>query len=132
LEGQQIPIYGAGKNIRDWLYVADHCSALDAILHKGILGESYNVGTNNEKTNNDLVILICKILDEEKPLADRRSYSNQISYVEDRLGHDYRYAIDNSKICLQLKWTSSFPFIDSLRDTVKWYMLMFDDIKIKS
>jgi dTDP-glucose 4,6-dehydratase len=121
LSNKPIPIYGTGKNIRDWLYVTDHCSALDRIFHNGIIGESYNVGAHNEKTNIDIAILICQILDKLKPL-NGRSYSNQISYVTDRLGHDFRYAIDNTKICQNLNWKSSNSFNKTLEDTVKWYI----------
>jgi dTDP-glucose 4,6-dehydratase len=122
LKGEKIPIYGNGKNIRDWLYVEDHCSALDAVFHRGSIGESYNIGTRNEKTNLEVVNLVCSILDQLKPLAGNKSYSEQISYVTDRLGHDYRYAIDNTKICSELNWQASSLFIDSMKTTVEWYV----------
>lgn len=122
LKGEKIPIYGNGKNIRDWLYVEDHCSALDAIFHRGSIGESYNIGTNNEKTNLEMANLVCSILDQLKPLAGNKSYTEQISYVTDRLGHDYRYAIDNTKICSELNWHPSRTFENSLRKTIEWYI----------
>lgn len=121
LTNKAIPIYGNGKNIRDWLYVIDHCSALDRIFHDGITGENYNIGTHNERTNLDIATLICQILDRIKPLKTG-SYSNQISYVKDRLGHDFRYGIDNTKICTNLNWKSSNSFNETLEDTVKWYI----------
>lgn len=128
LKGEKIPIYGNGKNIRDWLYVGDHCSALDAIFHQGSIGESYNIGTNNERTNLEIVNLVCNILDELKPLISSVSYTKQISYVTDRLGHDYRYAIDNTKICSELNWHSTSPFLDSLKVTVEWYVNYYKNL----
>lgn len=115
-----IPIYGNGKNIRDWLYVSDHCTALDKIFTNGLLGESYNIGTHNEKTNIEIATLICEILDEILPAGD--SYKDQISYVQDRAGHDFRYAIDNSKICQELGWEPEGVFSRNLKTTIEWYV----------
>jgi dTDP-glucose 4,6-dehydratase len=123
IAGKQIPIYGNGKNIRDWLYVTDHCTALDVIFQNGLVGESYNIGTHNEKTNIEIANLICEILDEIKPLED--SYKDQISYVQDRAGHDFRYAIDNNKIRSKLKWEPKGTFINDLKATVKWYVTRY-------
>lgn len=125
LIGSQIPIYGKGENIRDWLYVLDHCAALDKIFHKGKLGESYNIGTRNEKTNLEIAYSVCEILDKLNPIKNS-SYKNQISFVTDRLGHDFRYAIDNTKITNELNWTSSFTFSETLRETVKWYTKYYE------
>lgn len=122
IQGRKIPIYGNGSNIRDWLYVGDHCSALDTIFHNGKVGENYNIGTNNEKTNLQIANLVCSILDELKPRASGGSYTEQIAYVTDRLGHDFRYAIDNTKICRELNWKPTCSFMESLRETVVWYL----------
>ncbi len=122
LKQEKIPIYGNGKNVRDWLYVKDHCSALDVIFHQGTIGESYNIGTHNEKTNLEIANHVCNILDKLKPSETGMSYTKQISYVTDRLGHDFRYAIDNSKICSEFGWGPSFPFMKSLKITVEWYV----------
>jgi dTDP-glucose 4,6-dehydratase len=120
LAGKPIPIYGNGKNIRDWLYVTDHCSGLDAIFQKGNIGESYNIGTHNERTNIEIAEITCSILDEILPTA--KSYKEQINYVQDRAGHDFRYAIDNSKICSELGWQPSGNFTDNLKTTAEWYV----------
>lgn len=126
LKGKAIPIYGEGKNIRDWLYVKDHCLALDVIFHQGKLGDSYNIGTHNERANIEIATLICNILAKLKPLPKGSSYLSQISYVKDRVGHDFRYAIDNSKLCLELNWQPSFTFMDSLTETIEWYIKYYN------
>ena len=122
VEGKPLPIYGNGKNIRDWLHVNDHCDAISTILEKAAPGESYNVGGNCEKNNLEVVGAIVKILDEECPRSDGKSYSEQITFVKDRPGHDLRYAIDASKIKKQLGWSPSFNFDQGIRDTVLWYL----------
>lgn len=125
IAGKDIPIYGNGKNIRDWLYVTDHCTALDRIFSNGQIGESYNIGTQNEKTNIEIATLICEILDKILPVAN--SYKDQISYVQDRAGHDFRYAIDNGKICSKLGWTPEGLFTQNLKTTVEWYVSKYND-----
>lgn len=122
VEGKPLPIYGNGKNIRDWLHVNDHCDAISIILEKAAPGESYNVGGNCEKNNLEVVGTIVKILDEECPRKDGKSYSEQITFVKDRPGHDLRYAIDASKIKKELGWSPSFNFDQGIRDTVLWYL----------
>ena len=109
---EKLPIYGTGKNIRDWLFVLDHCIAIDTVLHKGVKGEIYNVGGNNEKTNLDIVRTILKQLGKSEDL---------ITFVEDRKGHDYRYAIDSSKIKRELGWEPSVTVEEGLRRTIEWY-----------
>jgi len=126
LSGEQIPIYGNGQNIRDWLYVTDHASALDKIFHEGKAGESYNIGTHNEKTNIELAKMICEILDDIKPLTDGSKYIKLISYVKDRAGHDFRYAIDNSKMINELGWQANSVFVNTLKYTVQWYVEQYD------
>lgn len=121
LNNERIPIYGSGANIRDWLYVTDHCFAIESIFLSGKLGESYNIGTNNEKTNLDLAQGICQLLDKIKPRRGG-NYSDLISFVKDRAGHDYRYAIDCSKITKELGWSPKYSFETSLEDTIKWYV----------
>ena len=122
IEGKPLPIYGNGKNIRDWLHVNDHCDALSTILKKAVPGESYNVGGNCEKNNLEVVGAVVKILDKECPRSDGKSYSEQITFVKDRPGHDLRYAIDASKIKKELRWSPSFNFDQGIRDTVLWYL----------
>jgi dTDP-glucose 4,6-dehydratase len=122
LHGKPLPIYGDGQQIRDWLYVKDHCSAIRTVLEKGSLGETYNIGGWNEKANIDVVKQICKILDEVKPRTDNKSYSEQITFVKDRPGHDRRYAIDASKIERELGWKPSETFETGIRKTVNWYL----------
>jgi dTDP-glucose 4,6-dehydratase len=121
LNDQEIPIYGNGENIRDWLYVEDHCLALELIFQNGSLGESYNIGTKNEKTNLDLAKNICQLLDEVKPKKSG-SYSDQIAFVKDRAGHDFRYAIDYSKISSKLGWNPKYSFEQALDNTINWYI----------
>jgi dTDP-glucose 4,6-dehydratase len=119
-EGQPIPVYGAGANVRDWLYVGDHVRAMEAIFHRGRNGETYNVGGNNEWNNLDLVRTLCRVYDQ---LHDRTSGSGeaQISFVTDRKGHDLRYAIDASKITQELGWTPCTDFEQGLEETVRFY-----------
>jgi dTDP-glucose 4,6-dehydratase len=121
LANKPLPIYGDGQQIRDWLYVKDHCLAIGKVLQAGQLGESYNVGGKSEKTNLDVVLTICDILDRLKPKADGSQYASQIIYVKDRLGHDRRYAIDTTKIGRELGWRSIETFESGLRKTVQWY-----------
>jgi dTDP-glucose 4,6-dehydratase len=120
LKGKQIPVYGDGLNIRDWIHVDDHCSAIDLVLHKGVAGEVYNVGANNERSNIEIVKLIVHILADLRP--DLKLKEDLISFVEDRKGHDRRYAIDSTKIQKDLNWRPSIPFEHGLRDTVRWYL----------
>jgi dTDP-glucose 4,6-dehydratase len=122
LTGKPLPIYGDGQQIRDWLYVKDHCSAIRRVLEAGKLGETYNVGGWNEKTNLDVVKTICSILDELRPKTDRSSYASQITYVRDRPGHDRRYAIDASKLERELGWQPAENFETGIRKTVEWYL----------
>lgn len=120
LDGCELPIYGDGKNVRDWLFVEDHVNALDVALHKGKSGESYNIGGGVEMENIEIVRLICSILDELKPGA--RPYAEQIAFVKDRPGHDMRYAIDPAKTEAELGWRASFSFDEAIRTTVMWYL----------
>ena len=122
LNGKPLPIYGDGKQIRDWLYVKDHCSAIREILNKVKIGETYNVGGWNEKTNLEVVETLCAVLDELKPKLDGKSYSDQITFVKDRPGHDRRYAIDASKLERELGWKPQENFETGLRKTVLWYL----------
>jgi dTDP-glucose 4,6-dehydratase len=122
LNGKSLPIYGDGQQIRDWLYVKDHCSAICEILSRGKIGDTYNVGGWNEKTNLDVVKTLCGILDELRPKADGSRYENQIAYVKDRPGHDRRYAIDASKLERELDWKPKETFEIGLRKTVLWYL----------
>ncbi len=120
--GKPLPVYGDGQQIRDWLYVKDHCSAIRAVLAAGRLGETYNIGGWNEKPNLEIVHTVCDLLDELKPRADRQSYRSQISYVTDRPGHDRRYAIDARKIEQELGWKPAETFQTGIRKTVQWYL----------
>jgi dTDP-glucose 4,6-dehydratase len=122
LNSKPLPIYGDGQQVRDWLYVGDHCSAIRAVLAKGKLGETYNIGGWNEKANIDVVKTICQILDELKPRADKKSYAEQISFVKDRPGHDRRYAIDASKLKRELSWSPAETFDTGIKKTVQWYL----------
>jgi dTDP-glucose 4,6-dehydratase len=121
LGGKPLPIYGDGSNIRDWLYVGDHCSAIRRVLEAGRLGETYNVGGNAEKTNLDVVHTLCDILDLERPKA-KGSYRDQITFVKDRPGHDQRYAIDARKLAGELGWQPAEDFPSGIRKTVRWYL----------
>ena len=122
LAGKPLPIYGDGQQIRDWLYVKDHCSAIRRVLEAGKLGETYNVGGWNEKPNLDVVHTLCTILDELSPRADGKPYKEQITYVTDRPGHDRRYAIDATKIERELGWKPAETFETGIRKTVQWYL----------
>ncbi len=122
LAGKFLPIYGDGQQIRDWLYVKDHCSAIRRVLEAGRLGETYNVGGWNEKPNLDVVHTLCTILDELSPRADGKPYQEQITYVTDRPGHDRRYAIDATKLERELGWKPAETFETGIRKTVQWYL----------
>ncbi len=120
--GKPLPVYGDGQQIRDWLYVKDHCSAIRCVLAHGRLGETYNVGGWNEMPNLDIVHTVCDLLDELKPRADGSSYRTQIAFVTDRPGHDRRYAIDANKIHRELGWRPAETFASGIRKTVQWYL----------
>ena len=122
LAGKPLPVYGDGQQIRDWLYVKDHCSAIRRVLDAGRVGETYNVGGWNEKPNLEVVNTLCAILDELGPRADGKPYAEQITYVKDRPGHDRRYAIDASKIERELGWRPAETFDSGIRKTVCWYL----------
>ena len=122
LEGKPLPVYGDGANVRDWLFVEDHCSAIRAVLENGRPGETYNIGGNSERANLDVVTTICNLLDELRPDAAVGSRSKLIQFVQDRPGHDRRYAIDASKISRELDWQPTIKFEDGLRQTVAWYL----------
>lgn len=122
LKENPLPVYGSGKNIRDWLYVDDHCEAIYEVLKKGHIGHTYNIGGDNEITNLDIVNQICLIMDKERPRDSGKSYTNLIEFVEDRPGHDFRYAINASKIKNELNWHPSENFQSGLRKTISWYL----------
>ncbi len=122
LAGKDLPIYGDGSNIRDWLYVEDHADALLLVVQKGALGRSYNIGGENERTNLELVKTLCAILDEKRPKAGGGSYSDQITFVTDRPGHDARYAIDPTRLRTELGWRPSVTVEEGLAKTVQWYL----------
>ncbi len=122
LSGKDIPIYGDGKNVRDWLYVLDHCKAIDLIFHKGKAGETYNIGGHNEKNNLEIVDAICSILDKEMPRSNGSSYKDLIVFVKDRPGHDRRYAIDATKLTTELGWKADENFASGIVKTVEWYL----------
>ena len=122
LRGEPIPVYGKGENIRDWLYVGDHCEALHTVIASGRPGQTYNIGGDNERQNIDLVRLLCALLDELRPRADGRPYAEQITYVTDRPGHDLRYAIDATKIKTELGWNPRQDHASGFRQTVAWYL----------
>ncbi len=122
LAGKPLPVYGDGMQIRDWLYVKDHCSAIRRVLETGRLGETYNVGGWNEKPNIEIVKTVCALLDELRPKADGSSYTTQITYVTDRPGHDRRYAIDARKLECELGWKPAETFETGIRKTVQWYL----------
>jgi dTDP-glucose 4,6-dehydratase len=122
LAGKNLPIYGDGMQIRDWLYVKDHCSAIRRVLEAGKPGETYNIGGWNEKPNVEIVNVLCALLDELRPRPDGKSYREQITYVKDRPGHDKRYAIDASKIHNELGWKPTETFDTGIRKTVHWYL----------
>ena len=122
LAGKNLPVYGDGMQVRDWLYVRDHCSAIRRVLEAGRLGETYNIGGWNEKTNLSIVHTVCDLLDELSPRADGQSYRSQITHVTDRPGHDRRYAIDARKIERELGWRPAETFETGIRKTVQWYL----------
>ncbi|MBI2769626.1 MAG: dTDP-glucose 4,6-dehydratase [Burkholderiales bacterium] len=122
LAGKPLPIYGDGQQVRDWLYVKDHCSAIRRVMEKGIAGQTYNIGGWNEKPNLEIVHTVCALLDELRPRVDGKSYREQITYVKDRPGHDRRYAIDARKIERELGWKPAETFDSGIRKTVQWYL----------
>lgn len=130
IENKKIPIYGDGKNIRDWLFVKDHCKGVELVFNIGMAGETYNIGGRNEKTNLEVVNTICEILDEILP--KKTSYKEQINFVKDRAGHDFRYAIDASKIENELGWKADERFETGIRKTVNWYLEKYKSYKYKS
>jgi len=121
LAGKALPVYGDGRNVRDWLYVGDHCEAVRLVLERGRAGETYNIGGNSEKTNIELVNLLCSLLEKNSPRKSGR-YSDLISFVKDRPGHDRRYAIDAGKIARELGWKAEESFESGLMKTVRWYI----------
>ena len=122
LRGEPIPVYGKGENIRDWLYVTDHAEALYTVTTKGRVGETYNIGGNNERQNIELVRTLCTLMDKFAPMDNAKSYEDLISFVTDRPGHDMRYAIDSTKIREELGWEPKEDFASGFRKTVKWYL----------
>ena len=122
LKGKPLPIYGNGQQVRDWLYVKDHSAAIREILKQGQIGETYNVGGRNEKTNLEVVETLCALLDELKSKSNGKSYADEITFVKDRCGHDKRYAIDSSKLECELNWGAQETFETGLRKTVLWYL----------
>jgi len=122
LKGEDLPVYGDGQNVRDWLYVGDHCTAIRCVLEKGNLGETYNIGGRAEMKNLDVVYTLCDLLDELRPKTKGVSYRDQIRFVTDRPGHDRRYAIDSTRIATELEWKPSETFATGLRKTVQWYL----------
>lgn len=122
LLGKPLPVYGDGQNVRDWLYVIDHCRALDAVIHRGILGETYNIGGNNEVKNIDLVRTLCRLMDEMAADLPVKPSETLITFVKDRPGHDRRYAIDSTKLQTSLGWEPSVTVEEGLRKTVQWYL----------
>ena len=122
LAHKPLPVYGKGLNVRDWLFVTDHCEAINIIIRKGKFGETYNIGGHNEMKNIDIVTTICKILDELEPSPTLNSYTELITYVKDRPGHDLRYAIDAGKIEKDLRWKPAETFETGIRKTISWYL----------
>ena len=122
LAGEPLPVYGDGKQVRDWLFVRDHCAAIRTVLEKGRVGETYNVGGNSEKQNIEVVKTICALLDQRRPREDGQSRESQITYVADRPGHDRRYAIDASKLKSELGWEPAYTFERGIAETVDWYL----------
>jgi dTDP-glucose 4,6-dehydratase len=121
LNNKPLPVYGKGENVRDWLYVIDHARAIDTVFHNGKIGETYNIGGFNEWKNIDLVMLLCKIMDQKLAKPEGES-AKLITYVLDRAGHDLRYAIDSTKIMNELGWKPSLQFEEGLEKTVQWYL----------
>lgn len=126
MAGEPIPIYGDGKNIRDWLYVLDHAKGIDLAFHIGKSGETYNIGGRNERVNNQIANTICQLLDLEKPRNDRKSYKEQLTFVKDRAGHDRRYAIDATKIENELGWKAEENFESGIKKTIDWYLRLLN------
>lgn len=122
IAGEALPIYGDGRNVRDWLYVGDHCAAIRAVLERGRVGETYNVGGDAERQNIEVVNVICALLDQRRPRDDGQPRNSQITYVKDRPGHDRRYAIDASKLQGELGWKPAHSFEQGIADTVDWYL----------
>ena len=122
LNEKPLPVYGTGENIRDWLFVDDHCDAIHTIIEKGEIGETYNIGGNNEIQNIDIVKTICNLLDNIRPSENLKSYQELITFVKDRPGHDFRYAIDSSKLQNKLGWTPKETFEMGIRKTIDWYL----------
>ncbi len=122
IAGEPLPVYGDGTNVRDWLYVGDHCAAIRTVLERGRVGETYNVGGDAERRNIDVVETICALLDERRPRADGKPRASQITFVKDRPGHDRRYAIDASKLKSELGWTPAHTFENGIAETVDWYL----------
>ena len=122
LSNKSLPVYGKGENIRDWLYVEDHCKAINLILQEGAIGDTYNIGGNNEISNINIVESICTILDKLKPCNSGKSYKQMLSFVKDRPGHDFRYAINTTKIKKDLNWEPKETFDSGLTKTIKWYL----------
>jgi dTDP-glucose 4,6-dehydratase len=122
LEGKPLPVYGDGGNVRDWLFVEDHCAAIRTVLERGRVGETYNIGGKSERKNLDVVNTICDLVDEISPNADLGSRRKLLTFVKDRPGHDRRYAIDASKIERELGWHPAEGFESGLRKTVRWYL----------
>jgi dTDP-glucose 4,6-dehydratase len=122
LRGKPLPVYGDGLNVRDWMYVEDHCSAIRCVLHNGRPGETYNIGGRSERRNIDVVQTICAVLDELRPTSPFAPHAQLITYVTDRPGHDRRYAIDSSRIERELCWKPQVTFESGIRNTVAWYL----------
>ena len=122
LAEKNLPVYGKGDNVRDWLFVEDHCHAIKTVLEKGKVGETYNIGGNNEIKNIDIVMTICKKMDQLVPRTNSEKYENLITYVTDRPGHDFRYAIDASKIRNKLNWQPKESFATGIEKTIQWYL----------
>ena len=122
VDEKPLPVYGEGLNVRDWLFVEDHCDAIYEVLQHGKIGDTYNIGGHNEIRNIDIVNTICSILDELKPRSNHQSYSELITYVTDRPGHDFRYAIDASKIKNDLGWAPKETFETGIQKTIHWYL----------
>ena len=122
LNEQKLPVYGTGNNVRDWLYVNDHCSAIDKVLHNGKIGETYNIGGNCEMENLEIVKIICDILDKCHPRSENKSYNDLIKFVEDRPGHDFRYSVDTTKINKELNWKPEESFSSGILKTIDWYI----------
>jgi dTDP-glucose 4,6-dehydratase len=122
LAGNRLPVYGKGENVRDWIYVTDHCAAVRAVLERGRIGECYLVGSRNERKNLDVVHTICDVLDEKRPRPDGSSHRSLIQFVTDRPGHDFRYAIDPSKAEREIGWRAEIGFADGIRRTIDWYL----------